>query len=183
MPLKLVLPARELWDEQTEEFSTYDGDEVILEHSLVSISKWESKWKIPFLKTTENQKLTSEMLADYFAMMRIDSDDGSFVAYLTEPQIEQISSYISDPLTATWFSDDKRKSTSREVITSEVIYYWMVSAGVPFECENWPIQRLLVLIRVISEKNKPPEKLSQSEIMQRDYMRSKQYWSKKAGKG
>lgn len=164
--LKLTLEPTEAWNDQLEEFISFDGGTVTLEHSLVSVSKWESKWKVPFMQTIE-KGMSQEMLVDYIRFMCIDEDvDQRFPMFLTEKQVNELSDYINDSQTATWFSDtDNNKGRNSEVITSELIYYYMVASGIPFECEHWPLNRLMTLIRVCSEKNKPPEKMSSSALL------------------
>ena len=164
--LKLAIPETEAWDDQKEEFVSFEGQTVTLEHNLISVSKWESKWKVPFMQTIE-KGMSQEMLVDYIRCMCLDPEvDERFPLFLTEAQMKELSDYINDSQTATWFreSETKKGGRSSEAITSELIYYYMVASGIPFECENWPLNRLLTLIRVCSEKNKPPEKMSSSAV-------------------
>ena len=144
--LQVTIPERELWDRKKDEFVVFKGQTLALEHSLVSISKWESKWQKPFLA---KGKKTSEELRDYIRCMTITQNVNP-LAYLclTKQNIDDITAYIDSPMTATTFSDKKEKSPNKQVITSELIYYWMIEAGVPFECEKWHINRLLTLIQV-----------------------------------
>ena len=168
--LRIVIPApvTEDWDEVNEEFIYRPaGKEQILhlEHSLVSLSKWESKWCKPFLSSEK----TDEEFLDYIKCMTISSKVSNDVYNrLTLENFREISDYINAPMTATTFSDDKTKKTNREIVTAELIYYWMVSLNIPFECEKWHIKRLLTLIRVCEIKNNPPKKRSRREIMSRN---------------
>ena len=163
--LQIKIPAAEAWDENTEEFVTVNEEQVLqLEHSLVSISKWESKWHKPFLGKTEK---TTEETLDYIRCMTITQNvKPDIYERLTLSIINQINDYISDSMTATTFSD-RQIGTSRETITSELVYYWMVSLNIPMECQKWHINRLLTLIRVCNIKNTPPKKMNKREIASR----------------
>ena len=160
--LRIDIPRSELWDEVNEEYVYIDKQTLQLEHSLVSISKWESKWHKPFL--SEKQKTRSEIL-DYIRCMTITQNVNPNV-YLgfTNVLIDKVNKYIEDPMTATTFREDKKRS-SREIITSELIYYWMVAYGIPFECQKWHLNRLLTLIRICGIKNQEPKKMSKKDIM------------------
>ena len=168
--LRIVIPApvTEDWDEVNEEFIYRpDGKEQVLclERSLVSLSKWESKWCKPFLSSEK----TDEEFLDYIKCMTVSSNVSNDVYNrLTLENFREISDYINAPMTATTFSDDKTKKNNREIVTAELIYYWMVSLNIPFECEKWHIKRLLTLIRVCEIKNNPPKKRSRREIMSRN---------------
>lgn len=164
--LKLLIKGIDQWDEANETFIRTKDTEICLEHSLVSISKWESKWHKYFIK---NENLTPEMLLDYIRCMTLTQNVNPDVYYaITESQLKEIKDYIDDPMTATWFSDDEKGKQSREIITSEVIYYWMIALQIPFECQKWHINRLLTLIRVCNAKNQPEKKMSQAEIMRKN---------------
>ena len=166
--LKIVVPARELWDERMQEFINIKEQQLTLEHSLVSLSKWESKWCKPFLT---KQEKTREEIIDYTRCMTLTENvDPIIYEYLSEGNVKQINSYIDAPMTATWFSeDDKKKSRgSGEQITSELIYYWMVALNIPFECQYWHLNRLITLIRVCVVKNQKPKKMSRRELMSRN---------------
>lgn len=167
MPKKIVIPETEQWDEVNECFIHVKEQTIVLEHSLVSISKWESKWNKPFLGKTNK---TQEELLDYIRCMTITPNVDSAAYYaLTNEIIEEIRDYIDAPMTATWFSEDKNpRSVSREVITSELIYYWMVALQIPFECEKWHINRLLTLIRICNIKNQPPKKMGKRATMSKN---------------
>ncbi|MGB4293547.1 MAG: hypothetical protein WBJ37_11785, partial [Bacteroidales bacterium] len=146
--LQITIPAVELWDERKQEFVTTKEQTLQLEHSLVSISKWESKWCKPFLS---KQEKTSEETLDYIKCMTITQNvDPEVYNYLTNKNIEEINNYINAPMTATYFSDEKTSKTSREQVTAELIYYWMIALNIPFECQKWHLNRLLTLIKVCS---------------------------------
>lgn len=139
-----------------------------LEHSLVSISKWESKWKKPFL--IKNEKSEDE-LYDYIKLMTITQNVPDIAFQMlgrSEENINAIQDYIGDPMTATTFADDNKSSVNREIITSELVYYWMIANQIPMECQKWHINRLLTLIRVCGIKNSPPKKMSRAEVYRRN---------------
>ena len=164
--LQITIPARELWDEGKQEFVYTKEQPLLLEYSLVSLSKWESKWHKPFLAT---KSLTIQESRDYVRCMTLTPDvDPSVYDYLTDDNINQVSDYISNPMTATWFTKDETAKPSREIVTSEIIYYWMITANVPFECEEWHLNRLFTLLQVCSAKNKPPKKMSRQDILSRN---------------
>lgn len=164
--LQITIPAVELWDERKQEFVTTKEQTLQLEHSLVSLSKWESKWCKAFL--TKQEKTFEETL-DYIKCMTITQNvDPEVYNRLTNENIEEINKYIEAPMTATYFSDDKTAKSSREQITAELIYYWMIALNIPFECQKWHLNRLLTLIKVCNIKNQPPKKRSRKEIMSRN---------------
>ncbi len=164
--LQITVPAVDLWDETKEEFITTKEQVLQLEHSLVSVSKWEAKWCKTFLSKKEK---TYEETIDYIKCMTITQNVNPIVyKCLRNENIEQINKYISAPMTATWFSDDNAGAQNREQVTSELIYYWMIALNIPFECQKWHLNRLLTLIRVCNIKNKPPKKMNRSEIMSRN---------------
>ena len=163
--LEIIIPGLELYNEETNEFTCYDDVKLELEHSLVSISKWESKWCKPFL---DGKDKTLDEIVDYIRCMTIsDNIESDVYDRLTEENLVAINEYIGRPMTATTFNNEK-KSTGREIITSEIIYYWMVSFNIPFECQYWHLNRLLTLIKVCNVKNNPPKKMSQKEILARN---------------
>lgn len=164
--LHITIPATELWDEANEEFKTTKEITLQLEHSLVSLSKWESKWCKPFL--SDDPKSDEEIL-DYIKCMTITQNvDSDVYNYLSPRNKKEIDDYIKAPMTATWFRKDNSKGPNREVITSEVIYYYMFAFGIPIECQKWHLNRLMTLIRVCDAKNKPPEKMSRNELLSRN---------------
>jgi hypothetical protein len=161
--LHITIPAVEQWDEVKQEF-VYTKDQTLsLEHSLVSLSKWESKWCKAFL--TKQEKTFEETL-DYIKFMTITQNvDPKVYNYLTNENIDEVNRYIEAPMTATYFSEDKTSKISREQVTAELIYYWMISLNIPFECQKWHLNRLLTLIKVCNIKNTPPKKRSRKDIM------------------
>ena len=165
--LKIVIPAAEGWDDTKEEFVETKKEVVLtLEHSIVSLSKWESKWHKPFLSKEEK---TSEEILDYIKCMTLTQNvDDEVYNRLTGDNIRTIQEYISDSHTATVIYDNPNAPKSREIITSELVYYWMVALQIPFECQKWHLNRLLTLIRVCNIKNTPPKKMSQSQILSRN---------------
>lgn len=165
--LRITIPATEKWDESKQEFVYTKEQPLQLEHSLVSLSKWESKWCKPFL--TKQSKTDKETI-DYVRCMTLTQNvDYEIYENLSSENIEQINKYIDSPMTATWFSEDGKQGTpNREQITSELIYYWMIALNIPFECQKWHLNRLLTLIRVCNIKNQPKRKMSKKEIMSRN---------------
>lgn len=163
--LIITIPESEYYDEVNEEFIIYKEQVLQLEHSLVSISKWESKWCKPFLSRDDKP---AEEIIDYVRCMTITQNVAPDVYYrLTENNLTEINKYIDSPMTATTFHDDSRGG-NREIITSEIIYYWMVTFNIPFECQKWHLNRLLTLIRVCNIKSNPPKKMSKNEILRRN---------------
>lgn len=165
--LKLLIPAGELWNDKTQEFVYLKEQTLLLEHSLVSLSKWESKWKKPFLSSTDK---TEEETLDYIRCMTLTKNvDPHVYENLSADNIEAIKNYIWAPMTATTFSKEEPKgSLGREIVTAELVYYWLIALNIPFECQKWHLNRLLTLIRVCNIKNQPPKKMSQSSIMRRN---------------
>lgn len=163
--LNIIIPELELFDERTSEFIYYGEEHLQMEHSLVSISKWECKWNKPFLSSSNK---SVEEIIDYVRCMTITPDVKPEVfERLTEQNIKEINEYINAPMTATTFNDVNQKG-SREIITSEIIYYWMITFNIPFECQYWHLNRLLTLVRVCNVKNNPPKKMSKQEILARN---------------
>lgn len=164
--LQITIPAAEMWDERIEEFVYAKEQTIQLEHSLLSLSKWESKWGKPFLS---KNKLTDEETLDYIRCMTVTPNiHPDTYARLSKENIDQIVEYIHAPMTATTFREDPNAKKSREVITAELIYYWMITAGIPNEYQKWHLNKLITLIRVCGIKNAPPKKMNKSEIMRRN---------------
>lgn len=158
----------EKYDEQNNEFIpiTTKQQTLRLEHSLVSLSKWEAKWRKPFLST---EARTIEESIDYVKCMVLTQNvDPSVYKALTPQLLAEVSAYIDASMTATTFSKRGNRRTSHEVITSELIYYWMVSYQIPFECQKWHLSRLLTLINICNVYNAPQKKMSRQEIMARN---------------
>ena len=164
--LEIEVPDRDLWDENKEEFISIKGCTLHLEHSLVSLSKWESKWCKAFLT---NREKTKEEQLDYIRCMTLDKHvDPRVYTILTNSNIEKINDYIAAPMTATRFFDEKKALGSKsDVITSELSYYWMIALNIPVEFEKWHLTRLITLIKVCNVKNNP-KKMSRGEIMRRN---------------
>jgi len=144
-------------------FEYIDTYEFTINHSLHSISKWESKWKIPFIG---NDNRSEEQLFDYLRLSTIEDDipyDSYY--YLSDEILNEIDGYLQDPMTATRFRDRKGGSSKKEIVTSELIYYWMISFGIPMECEHWHINKLMALIKMFNNKNSKPEKRSKKDIL------------------
>lgn len=164
--LQITIPSVELYDEISGEFIYTKEQTLQLEHSLVSLQKWESKWHKPFL--TKEAK-TDEETIDYIKCMTLTQNVNPVVYnFLTRDNIIQINKYIEDPMTATTFREETSQKGNREVITAEIIYYWMFALNIPFECRKWHLNQLLAQIRTCNIKNAPPKKMSKSEIMRRN---------------
>ena len=160
--LQISSPGFEEYDEKTNRIETIKGRDLQLEHSLVSISKWESKWKKPFLG---NRKKTTEETIDYIRCMTLTQNvDPRVYRGITFDSVKKVNAYIEDPMTATTFKNNNHKS-SNSVITSEIIYFWMISLEIPMECQKWHLNRLLTLIRVCDEKSQPSKKMSKRDVM------------------
>ena len=166
--LQIVIPGVELFNSQTNEFKTTKEVTLSLEHSLVSVSKWESKWKKPFL--TDAPKSREESL-DYIRCMTITQNvpDDAY-SRIDGKTMQKIQEYIDDPMTATWFNEQKKKNKRGETITAELIYFWMVAYNIPFECQKWHLNKLLTLIKVCDVKNSPEKKMGKKEAA--DWQRS-----------
>lgn len=169
--LRITVPAveeSELWDEATETFVKNPGvkeQTLQLEHSLISMSKWESKWCKPFISKDEK---TDEETIDYIRCMTINQNvDPSVYDHLTTDNLKDIRDYINAPMTATTVREIK-SNNSKEIVTSELIYYWMISLQIPVEFDKWHLNRLMTLIKVFNVKNTPPKKMSQRELMSRN---------------
>lgn len=160
--IKMVL--NESYDSEKEEFIPNETIDLEFVHTLRTVSAWESKKLKPFLSSEEK---TSEDTVDYLRIMLLDKSKAEYLSLLSATDFSTLTDYIESQKTATWFSDDKG-SPSREIITSELIYYWMISFGIPFECQDWHLSRLLTLIRVCSEKNKPQKKMDPKTLASRN---------------
>ncbi len=169
--LEIHVPAGEQWDEIHNEFVSTKACTLRLEHSLVSISKWEAKWHKSFFDNS-TPKTTDEVI-DYIRCMTLTQNvDPNVYRCLSSKNHDEINKYINDDATATWFSETpgkkNKKRNSRQKITSELVYYWMIALSIPFECQKWHINRLLTLIRVCEEENAPKQKMSQKSILSRN---------------
>lgn len=163
--LVLNIKDTEIFDEKNNEFIYIKAQTLELEHSLISISKWESKWHKSFLNSSKND----EEIIDYIKCMVVNSKkvDDRIFHFLSKEQIKLINGYIDNPMTATTFNEQQSngKPGSKNIVTSELIYYWMTEYGIPFECQKWHINRLLTLIKICSIKNQPQKKMSKSTIL------------------
>lgn len=170
--LSLKIPPRENTIETPDGeilFVTTKGGTLNLEHSLISLSKWESKYKKPFLNRTEER--TREESLYYIKCMTLNKDVSDDVyESITNIEINKVNEYIDDKMTATWFNENGPKSPKRnqEVVTSELIYYWMIALNIPVSFEKWHLNRLMTLIRVCEEKQKDPKKMKKSDIYARN---------------
>lgn len=163
--LSITIPETDLFDNETSCFIHVKQTTLQLEHSLISLSKWESKWCKPFLSAKEK---TPEETIDYIRCMTLTQNvDPMAYRAVTRDNMKAISSYIDAPMTATTFSGHD-KPGPKEVITSELIYYWMIASEIPFECQKWHLNRLLTLIRVCGIKNAPGKKMSKNELLSRN---------------
>ena len=153
--LKILVPKKELFNDNTSEFITIDETWLTLEHSLVSVSKWESKWHMPYLNNDPNKPKTREQIIDYIRCMTITPNVNPYVyKALTPKNIEDINNYIQNPMTATIINNYKKKQKQKKkVITAEIIYYWMIALNIPQEYQKWHLNKLLTLIDVCQIEN------------------------------
>ncbi|MBP5596270.1 MAG: hypothetical protein J6Y02_12865 [Pseudobutyrivibrio sp.] len=160
--LQITIPQTELFNEETQEFFQIKEQTLCLEHSLVSVAKWESKWKKPFLGIEEK---TIDEITDYIRCMTITQNVNP-ICYLglTRGNLLEVKNYIDDTMTATTFRN-RNGPKSHEIITAEIIYYWMIELGIPFECQKWHLNRLLTLVNVCSIKNTPAKKMSRKDAL------------------
>ena len=177
--LKIKVESNEFWDSDKEEFVYIKGGVLQLEHSLLSLSKWESNWGKAFMSDKEK---TYDETIDYIRCMTINKNVDPNVYYnLSADDIRKINAYIENPMTATRFLSHDDNRINNETVTSELIYYWMVELGIPFECQKWHLNRLITLIKVINKK-RGGGKMSKSDIMrnnkQINEMRKKKYNTK-----
>lgn len=164
--LKIIVPAAEYFDEINEVFIYKKEQHLQLEHSLVSLSKWESKWNKAFLG---KQEKTEEEILDYVRCMTLTQNvDPEVYSRLSAENYAAINQYIEAPMTATRFYEDKTQKGNKDTVTSELIYYWMIAYNIPVEFQKWHLNRLLTLIRVCNVKNSPPKKRSKREMYQRN---------------
>lgn len=166
--LKITVPSKEWFDEEKWEFIQSPETTLVLEHSLISLSKWESIWEKPFLNN--KMSLSKQELVDYIRCMTIQPKNVDPLVYRAvyedDSLLEIVSKYINKKMTATWFSDsDEKKSGLEKPVTSEVIYYWMCRLNIPVEFERWHLNRLMTLIQVFNAKDAPPKKRSREEFL------------------
>ena len=152
--LTVTVPGYEYYDEKNNRFGQTKTTILTLEHSLISLSKWEEKWQKPFLGKDDK---TMEQCVDYVRCMPLTQNVDPMVYYgLTTENFNQINKYIEAPMTATWFIKKESKQFNREVVTAEIIYYWMIALNIPFECQKWHLNKLLTLVRVCGILYTPP---------------------------
>lgn len=164
--LEITVPATEYYDEFRQEFVNTPETTLQLEHSLVSLSKWECKWHKPFLGETQK---TNEEALDYIRCMTKNQHVNPLVyGAIPKSMFDEIDLYLEDQMTAAVFHDQEPKKASRELTTAETIYHWMFSLQIPLDCEKWHLNRLLSLIRFSSIKNGPDKKMSKKEIMRQN---------------
>ena len=165
--LTITVPiSPEGWDEAKQEFVDPKFVTLQLEHSLVSLSKWESKWKKPFYSKKD---ISEEETIDYIKCMTLTKNvDPDVYTHLSRENIREIKEYIGDPMTATTLSREEKSGGNKEIVTSELIYYWMIASNIPFECQKWHLNRLITLIRVCGIKKNPPKKRSKRDLMSRN---------------
>lgn len=160
--LQIELPGIELFNDATQEFMTVQPKPVQLEHSLISLSKWEARWKKSFLATSEKSR---EESVDYIRCMTLTQNlRPTDYAGVDQATIAKVNAYIDDPMTATTFTR-RPGSVSREIVTSELIYYWMIACSIPFECQKWHLNRLMTLIQVCNAKDGPQKNMSKRDIL------------------
>lgn len=160
--LKIQVKGRELFDENTLTFISAKDTVLQLEHSLISLAKWESKWHKPFLN---NEQKTEEEMRDYIRCMTITQNVDPDVYYcMSEENLLEVKRYMEDPMTATWFNDKNNPKSRQKAVTAELIYYWMISLGIPLEWEKRHLNRLLTLIRVCNNENAPKKKMSRRDV-------------------
>lgn len=159
--LDIIIPETEYFDEDAMQFVHSKEQKLTLEHSLIAISKWESKFEKPFLSS---EKSTVEILEYIKCMTLTQNVKPETYLRLTAKNFEDIQAYIEAPMTATTFKKIERRGGKKEIITAELIYYWMIAFNIPFECQKWHLNKLLTLIEVCARKNEPPKKMSRREI-------------------
>lgn len=166
--LYLEIPDNEFFDENKSEFIYVKAQTLKLEHSLISISKWESKWQKPFLYT----KMTTQQTVDYIRCMTVGPVNDLNIYYgITDDHIKKVNNYINNPMSATTFNERFLKGRGRrsnEIVTSEIIYYWMVTFRIPIEFEKWHLNRLMNLIKICEIKSRPGKKMSQRDILKQN---------------
>jgi len=170
--LTIDVPSVEIFNPSTNEFIQVEGKSLSFEHSLVSVSKWESKWHKPFFGV---EKKTKEEVLDYIRCMTLTKNVDPRIYYgLTGDHIRTIEAYIDDPMTATTFTDNRKDAKpkafgkNKKIITAEIIYYWMIAYNIPMECQKWHLNRLLTLVHVLDIKNQPNKKMGKKELYDRN---------------
>lgn len=166
--LEITIPGEEYFDNVNERFIYGKPCTLKLEHSLLSLSKWEQQWCIPFLSSIGKRgELTAEQIFDYIKCMTINTVDDSVYERLREPQIKEIMAYIESPHSALKYNNNtpgRRGNVQGKLMTNETIYHWMIVFGIPFSCEKWHLNHLLALISWCNEEEKPKKKMSKHDL-------------------
>lgn len=182
--LSITIPDQELFDEEKEEFIVIKGKQLQLEHSLISLQKWEEKHHKPFLGKSDK---TMEEILDYLRCMTLTPNvDPDLYKYIPEEQFKEIWNYIEDTRSATWFNENneaKSPNGKREIVTAEIIYYWMVELGIPTEYRKWHLNQLLTLIRVTNIKRTPPKKMGKKGVLSQNAHLNAQRRARMGSKG
>ena len=161
--LEILVKGTEEYNEETNEITVSKDTVLKLEHSLISLARWESKWHKPFLEDMD--KRTREEDLDYIRCMTISQNvDPGVYRRLSLQNMIEIRNYLDDTMTASWFNDKQTPKSKQKAVTAELIYYWMISLQIPFECEKWHLNRLLTLIRVCNIENSPKKKMRKGDI-------------------
>lgn len=165
--IQIKIPESEYFNEYKNEFISIKAVKLNMEHSLISIKNWESKWNIAFLGREEK---TNEQMLDYLRCMTVSPGDVKYEVYLSIPESEmvRVSEYIKAPMSATKFYDEQGREINRETVTAELIYYWMITLNIPIEFQKIHLNQLLTVIRLTSLKNTPPKKMSRAELIRRN---------------
>lgn len=170
MPLILHIDEQDGFDRDRNEFINIKETTLQLEHSLISLKKWEQKYHVPFLDK-KRQKTPEEWIYYIQCMTMTQNVDPNVFKYMSNENIKKVTAYIEDPMTATWFNDKNQRTQSNayknEVITAEIIYYWMIELNIPIEFEKWHLNQLMTLIRVINIKHDPKKMGKKEQAMQR----------------
>lgn len=158
--LKITVPPAELFDRRTRQFINSDGGVLVLEHSLLSISKWEAKTHKPFISTNK----TVEETIEYIKCMTINNNvNPNIYMGINDEIIDEVNAYVNDPMTATTIAKKLGPTKSNQFVTSELVYYWMIAQGIPMECEKWHFNRLITLIKVCNEENSRNSKTNKNK--------------------
>lgn len=162
MSITITVPKTELWDPIKEEFINIKEQTLVMEHSLLSVDKWESKWRKPYLSSDDKTALE---VIDYLRCMTITKNvDPNVYFAIPEKELRRINEYITNPMTATTFNDRNERRGRREIITSEIIYWQMTQLNIPMEWEKRHLNKLFTLIRVAAIKSQAPKQMSKADI-------------------